>query len=142
MEGLKTALRKALTIVRSVWSSFASRLNNASKLEVRIVLAAIIMVAAGAVYVQQARAITGTIYPDGDVTRGFTPTPTGCTTTTHYACIDEPTNNTADYVNTGTGGTTGETEEYTFGTIANTNVTISGFTTTVYANSVTCLGNP
>jgi hypothetical protein len=88
----------------------------------------------------KSNALTATLYPDGDVTRGWTAV-TGCGSTSHWDCLNETTNSAADFVNTGTGGTTGEIEEYTLTSAASSNVSISHIRVIVYANNQACNGN-
>jgi len=95
-----------------------------------------------------AGALVGTVYPDGDVTEGWfcTDTTPTCTTTqaatqTHWDRIDDATNNVADFVNTGTSGTTGEIEKYTMTSVAASVLDISSVAVKINANSVACNGN-
>ena len=89
-----------------------------------------------------AGAATVTLVPNADITTGWTvlggTSDASCsaTSTVHCNYVDEGTsNNTADYVSTGTGGTTGETEEYDMTTqsaLSATQVQVN-----VYAESAT-----
>ncbi len=89
-------------------------------------------------------ALTGSVYPDGDISRGWAATSNSSpclTASAHYACVDETGgNSTADYINTGTSGTTGETDEFTMTSVAGVSNVVSQVSVTVYYNSVTCLG--
>ena len=81
-----------------------------------------------------AYAATGIVRPDGDVTRGFANCTPSCATS-HYTAIDEETNNTSDYVSTGSSGGTGDEEEYTFTSVAGTDGTVSKVDVNFYAHS-------
>lgn len=94
---------------------------------------------------------TTNLYPDGDSTRtwaSFTDGNAGdgetCDATHHYFCVNEASTATSDYINTGTAGTTGETEDYT---VQNPSLGPGTFDTTTavrvkwHADTAACNGN-
>lgn len=92
-------------------------------------------------WVFDARALVSNVTPNGDVTAGWAVTggtsDATCAGGTHCDFVDEgATQNTADYVGTGTGGSTGEVEEFTLETISNTD-TVSQVKVYIYAWSAT-----
>jgi 6-phosphogluconolactonase (cycloisomerase 2 family) len=137
---LTPLLRKTVYLARAVETRATKKITKTNfrrlLLLVGVVLFAVLF------FATQSRAATGWVYPDGDITRWNAQS--GCTTTTHWDCINDqlsgnPVNDQIDFINTTTTNTN-HTAEFTMTSVAGTANPVSQVQLRVYARTAACAG--